>query len=77
MDKTEKLAAHLLNIYWTGAGDAGDDSVIFQHHTDMSDPKNLEQALENGKSTKIMYLGKMITQTEYFKMLAEKILADL
>lgn len=73
MTKQQRLAAILLNLYWTGAGDAGTDRTIFSFHNSipLSD-KEVEKALEDGKSTTVEHEGKRITQTEYFLLLAEK-----
>lgn len=78
MTKQEKLAAHLLNLYWTGAGDAGTDRTIFSfHETIPLTEAEAQKALVDGKSCTMVYAGKRVTQTEYFVTLASLMLVDI
>lgn len=76
--RRDKLAAHLLNLYWTGAGDAGTNRAIFSFHgTIPISADDVRKTLNDGKSCTIQHDGKRITETEYFLILADKILTDI
>ncbi len=79
MTPRERLAAHLLNLYWTGAGDAGEESAIINFRDVIEETNHpLGDALENGKSTRLYRTnGYTVTMTDHFLMLADKIIEDL
>jgi hypothetical protein len=76
MISKERLAAHLLNLYWTGAGDAGTDRCIFKFHQGI-ESTNTKETLGDGEGCRTIHEGKEISQAEYFLLLADKIVSDL
>lgn len=78
MSTKERLAAHLLNLYWTGAGDAGVEEAIMNFADVIGNSPDVSDALENGRGTILRRgNGYAVTLTDHFLMLADKILKDI
>lgn len=80
MNKVDLLAAHLLSIYWTGVGDAGYDTQVFNLHKDIAalkDEAEVRQVLEDGTSSTTEFDQETITMSDYFRRLAQDILHQL
>lgn len=80
MNKVDLLAAHLLSIYWTGAGDAGYDTQVFNLHKDiesLKDEAEVRQVLKDGTSSTTEFDQETITMSDYFRRLAQDILHQL
>lgn len=78
MNKTDKLAAYLLSIYWTGAGDAGSEEAVWNYlNTIPLNDKDALRNIEDGTASSQLIRERWRTLTDYFKSIAEIILNDI